>query len=1146
MVGDSNESRSSLEILSYLDLDATTEQYLTVLNLFKFGINDLPKEVWNTEDECSEDDEPTMSDLPILEGEGRERRQEIHNAASQADNLTKLPFHAKGAHDTLRLVQYLLHDVLFAHMNAIEVGMVADAMAEVNIRADTVLYEQDAPSTDKSRLYIIMDGIVESYLNEELEEEIGPGMAFGRFCLMPGAFLCSSTIQTKTDVRAFSLRAKTYRRLCTYLMDKRVAHNLWCLSYTTWTKYMERNTLLKLVQGMDMRIFSPGEIMLHPQEMRHQPLIVLLEGQVSVMMHNEHTNQKTFLGKIRPPALIGEAEFLHGKGNGVLCCAESEVKALKLEPQHFELLVGPVEVWLRECMNTMPSHCNRDPEQRGACILARSLGNVPIVLQILHSMDGGAVQQVQPKSARHARVQQSHSGFYSSDGISASVASGSYRSIDSGSFDVGIPDRTLDTARTIAGMAPSIQEPKFQSPVGQSQLHIATHDQAPPMFHSNLGTSLWLGNRPSPELAAEAFNQAPQMEVIQGSLVQALAAQVASTQALIAYSQGLLIGRLRPGMALHNQGLLAPELTLQSRPRSLQEEVTLVRAQYGDLSGLAQHQACDPATPLTPAYVQYQPPLHAWQPLGLNPASLPALNTPLMDNLKGRLGSSSPSTPSSKGQAPNGFLQHASDPSATKLRCKPSPQALNVSHMQSPIGATDTSANLLAPHRSQTTGNKLPASAATPQRMPSPTAQSSSPQAPGPAACVSATTKQHIPNCQTTASTTSAGATTPQRTTRAPRTIPRISTPEGTGISRLVKRRQTSFVRYDPQDDDESDQEETIQAPPKCGPSPPTTGPTNSAPEHTLRPGPQSSAPEGLTASCIVKRRQTGFVRNLPEEGDESDDQEEVGHVRFCDNRLLSGKLLQRQHTSFVCTNAVSDSESDTDEVPPAVQRTTSVATVQKTMSMATMQRTTSTKVHRVVKPLNRRRPTGFVRKSDLPGYDSESEVDEDEDPAARRQVKVGWAGQKDCTEGTDSQGDLKVSVQSQGNDMGDSEDEAGPTPETTSSPETISNDEDQRVPVYMMRERQDMRQVERNREMQLLGLEVDNLRKQLESAQPAMNGTPADTNAEPACSVATGPCRTPQIQNSAILTRGQSQRQGLSRPIGQPGHRRRESIFSS
>ena len=63
---------------------------------------------------------------------------------------------------------------------------------------------------------------------------------------------------------------------------------------------MDRNTLVKLVQGMDMKIFNPGEIMLHPHDMQQQPLLILLEGQVSVMMHDGYTNQKTFLGKVKP------------------------------------------------------------------------------------------------------------------------------------------------------------------------------------------------------------------------------------------------------------------------------------------------------------------------------------------------------------------------------------------------------------------------------------------------------------------------------------------------------------------------------------------------------------------------------------------------------------------------------------------------------------------------------------------------------------------------------------------------------------------------------------------------------------------------------------------------------------------------------
>ena len=73
-----------------------------------------------------------------------------------------------------------MRDVIFAHLDTIEVGMVADAMTEVHIPAGTVLYEQDAPSTDSSRLYIIIDGIVEQYSNEAVEEEIGPGMVSPR------------------------------------------------------------------------------------------------------------------------------------------------------------------------------------------------------------------------------------------------------------------------------------------------------------------------------------------------------------------------------------------------------------------------------------------------------------------------------------------------------------------------------------------------------------------------------------------------------------------------------------------------------------------------------------------------------------------------------------------------------------------------------------------------------------------------------------------------------------------------------------------------------------------------------------------------------------------------------------------------------
>ena len=316
------------------------------------------------------------------------------------------------------------------------------------------------------------------------------------------------------------------------------------------------------------------------------------------------------------------------------------------------------------------------------------------------------------------------------------------------------------------------------------------------------------------------------------------------------------------------------------------------------------------------------------------------------------------------------------------------------------------------------------------------------------------------------------GAATPQRTVRAARSIPRFCAPEGTGASRLVKRRQTRFICHRPEDDDDSDEDQ---------------------------------------------------------------DQEEAAQVRSCN---------------------VSDSKTDTDEHPPAVQRTTSVATVQRTTSVATVQRTASAKGSGAVKTLARR-PTGFVRMSDLPGsgFDSESEADEDKDPAATQPVVqqgVRGAGKKDCAAGTDSQGSSIYSkglVQSQGDDTDNSEDEAGPTPETFSTAETVSSldtDEDRRVPVYVMRESQHMRQAERNHQMELLGHEVDNLQQQVESAQQAMNGATAGTKAEPACSVATKPHRTPETRNSAILIRGQSQSRVVCQPMAHPSRARRESIFTS
>ena len=66
MLEDANQSRSLIKALTYLDLDATTEQYLAVLSTFTFGVNNLPQELWDTEDECSEGASTSLSHKDLV------------------------------------------------------------------------------------------------------------------------------------------------------------------------------------------------------------------------------------------------------------------------------------------------------------------------------------------------------------------------------------------------------------------------------------------------------------------------------------------------------------------------------------------------------------------------------------------------------------------------------------------------------------------------------------------------------------------------------------------------------------------------------------------------------------------------------------------------------------------------------------------------------------------------------------------------------------------------------------------------------------------------------------------------------------------------------------------------------------------------
>uniref|UniRef100_A0A9J7YD04 cAMP-dependent protein kinase type I-alpha regulatory subunit n=1 Tax=Cyprinus carpio carpio TaxID=630221 RepID=A0A9J7YD04_CYPCA len=329
-----SKTRFSLEIFF------TLEKYVSVPQLVVYVYQDEAKQFISQQKSSSRSDSredevsPPMN--PVVKG--RRRRgaisAEVYTEEDAASYVRKVI--PKDYKTMAALAKAIEKNVLFAHLDDNERSDIFDAMFSVTyIAGETVIQQGD----EGDNFYVIDQGEMDVYVNNEWVTSIGEGGSFGELALIYGTPR-AATVRAKTNVKLWGIDRDSYRRiLMGSTLRKRKMYEEF-LSKVSILESLDKWERLTVADALETVQFEDGQKIV-VQGQPGDEFFIILEGSAAVLQRRSENEEFVEVGRLAPSDYFGEIALLMNRPRAATVVARGPLKCVKLDRPRFERVLGP-------------------------------------------------------------------------------------------------------------------------------------------------------------------------------------------------------------------------------------------------------------------------------------------------------------------------------------------------------------------------------------------------------------------------------------------------------------------------------------------------------------------------------------------------------------------------------------------------------------------------------------------------------------------------------------------------------------------------------------------------------------------------------------------------------------------------------------
>uniref|UniRef100_A0A4W5MHH6 cAMP-dependent protein kinase type I-alpha regulatory subunit n=1 Tax=Hucho hucho TaxID=62062 RepID=A0A4W5MHH6_9TELE len=234
------------------------------------------------------------------------------------------------------LAKAIEKNVLFAHLDDNERSDIFDAMFSVTyIAGETVIQQGD----EGDNFYVIDQGEMDVYVNNEWVTNIGEGGSFGELALIYGTPR-AATVRAKSNVKLWGIDRDSYRRILmgSTLRKRRMYEEF--LSKVSILESLDKWERLTVADALETVQFEDGQKIVVQGEPGDE-FFIILEGSAAVLQRRSENEEFVEVGRLGPSDYFGEIALLMNRPRAATVVSRGPLKCVKLDRPRFERVLGP-------------------------------------------------------------------------------------------------------------------------------------------------------------------------------------------------------------------------------------------------------------------------------------------------------------------------------------------------------------------------------------------------------------------------------------------------------------------------------------------------------------------------------------------------------------------------------------------------------------------------------------------------------------------------------------------------------------------------------------------------------------------------------------------------------------------------------------
>ncbi|CAH8867899.1 unnamed protein product [Trichobilharzia szidati] len=234
------------------------------------------------------------------------------------------------------LSKAIAKNVLFSHLDETERSDIFDAMFPVHRNPGDVIIQQ---GDEGDNFYIIDQGEVDIFLNNEYSSTIGEGGSFGELALIYGTPR-AATVKAKTEVKLWGIDRDSYRRILMGSTIRRRKMYQEFLCRVPILDNLDKWERLTVADALEPVRFEDGEVVVRQGE-HGDDFFIITEGTAAVLQKPSESGEQVEVGKLRPSDYFGEIALLLDRPRAATVVAQGPLRCVKLDRKRFERVMGP-------------------------------------------------------------------------------------------------------------------------------------------------------------------------------------------------------------------------------------------------------------------------------------------------------------------------------------------------------------------------------------------------------------------------------------------------------------------------------------------------------------------------------------------------------------------------------------------------------------------------------------------------------------------------------------------------------------------------------------------------------------------------------------------------------------------------------------